>query len=177
MTPDQRRDVLKRLNAPSQFVANNAHHDILRDPDPALIPGVIRTLKKGKRVYNRIEAAYALQFLRGTRRTIALERTISNTKENKIVRGFAAEALVNGHRKETHAVLLRNLQDPSKEIRFWSAYALGQIRERKALPMLRKLAECDHRSVKGWWSVSKEARDAIDLIESNGRRRCFFCPH
>ena len=175
MNPEQREDVLKRLNTTSGFIANDAGRDILNDPDPLLTPEVIRTLKKGKRVYNRVEAAYALSLLKGVKRTIALERTLSNRKENKVVRGFAAEALVHFHRKQTHSVLLRNLRDPSKEIRFWCAYALGEIRERKALPALQLLAESDHRVVKGWWSVSKEAQDAIKVIESSRKRRCSFC--
>ena len=157
------------------FKANEAAREILQYPDPALIPEVLKTLRNGKRVYNRVEAAYSLQFLKGHARTIALERTVSNKSESKIVRGFAAEALVHGHRKLTHSVLLRNLQDPSKEIRFWCAFALGEMRDRTALPILRTLAETDHRVVKGWWSVSKEARDAIEIIEASRRRRCIFC--
>jgi HEAT repeat protein len=100
--------------------------------------------------------------------------------ENTKVRSFAAETLAHRHRRGSHAVLLRNLQDPSREVRFWCAFALGQMREKKALPALSRLAECDHRILRGWWAVSKEAKDAIAEIEQPphwGRRDCVFCPH
>jgi len=50
-----------------------------------------------------------------------------------------------------------------------------------ALVPLKKLAEKDHRIVKGFWSVSKEASWAIREIRKEmrerGRRRkpCLFC--
>lgn len=176
MTPDQRRDVLKRLNSTSMFRANDAARAILKDPDHALIPGVIETLRLGERICNRIEAAYALQFLRGTVRTIvALERSLSNKSENPTVRGFAAESLTFNHRQLSHSVLLRNLNDTPSEVRFWCAYALGEMHDRKALPELRCLAMNDHRVVKGWWKVSKEAKDAIKKIEGTRKRKCIFC--
>ena len=176
MTRDQRREVLKRLNSISTFKANDAAREIANDPDPALIPHLIETLRRGKRVYNRIEAAYALQFLRGNAKTIiALERALSNKSESPKVRAFAAESLALNHRKRSHSVLLRNLRDPSSDVRFWCAYSLGEMHDRKALTSLRRLAETDHRVVKGWWKVSKEARDAIKNIEGNRKRKCLFC--
>ena len=44
--------------------------------------------------------------------------------------------------------------------------------------MLRELAESDHRVVRGWWAVSKEARDAIRNINRKngwGIRFCALC--
>ena len=116
----------------------------------------------------------------GTEGTAALESTLSNKSEDTKVRAVAAEALAHRHLRRSHAVLLRNLPDPSREVRFWSAFALGQMREKKALPALRSLAESDHRVLQGWWAVSKEARDAIAEIERptrRGIRRCTFCPY
>jgi HEAT repeat protein len=122
-----------------------------------------------------VEAAYALGVMSGSARTSALERSLSNKSESPQVRAFAAEALVVIHRRVTHRVLLRNLKDSSAEVRFWCAYALGAIQERKALSTLRWLAENDNRVVKGRWSVSKEARDAIANIKRDRRRRCMSC--
>ena len=175
MTPDQRKSVISKLGGSSSALANEAAHQILADPDPALVQPVIAILQRGRRVFNRVEAAYVLGVLQGKRRTLALERTLNDKHENPTVRSCAAESLVLGHRGDTHAVLLRNLEDPSKEIRFWCAFALGEIGERKALPALKWLAENDDRVVKGWWAVSKEARDAIRTIKKNRKRKCVFC--
>jgi hypothetical protein len=52
--------------------------------------------------------------------------------------------------------------------------------EEDALVPLRNLAERDHRTVKGFWSVSKEANWAIREIRKEMKkrqgRRALFCP-
>jgi hypothetical protein len=180
MTPERRKAVLADLNHRSMLTANDASRAISQDSDPALLPGLVWALRHGHRTHNRVEAAYALGFMKGTKGTAALESTLSNKSENTRIRAFAAETLAHRHRRGSHAVLLRNLQDPSREVRFWCAFALGQMREKKALPALSRLAETDHRVLQGWWAVSKEAKDAIAEIEHGtrwGRRRCVFCPY
>jgi HEAT repeat protein len=84
------------------------------------------------------------------------------------VRGQAAEALGNiffweggGPAVEP---LIAALGDSSSEVRFWSAFALGQIRARQALPILGQLAATDDAIVPGWWSVKMEAADAVTTI-------------
>ena len=96
------------------------------------------------------------------------------------VRGQAAESLESNHREGSHKILLQNLQDPSKEVRFWCAYSLGELGDPDALTALRKLAKLDHRVVRGWWSVNREANWAIRRISEKlrskpRRRRCLFC--
>jgi HEAT repeat protein len=179
MTPERRKAVLADLNHRLRLTANDAARAIAADSDPALLPGLVWTLRHGQRRHNRVEAAYALGFMTGTEGTAALERTLSNKSENTRVRAFAAETLAHRHRRASHAVLLRNLKDRSREVRFWCAFALGQMREKKALPTLTRIAESDHRVLRGWWAVSKEAKDAICEIEHGNRwgRRCVFCPY
>ena len=109
--------MLTALKGPSVLKANEAAQAIWADPDPALVPAVISVLRRGRRVYNRVEAAYALRMLKGNARTIALERALSDKSENPRVRAFAAEALADGHRNASYSVLLRNLKDPAKEVR------------------------------------------------------------
>jgi HEAT repeat protein len=105
----------------------------------------------------------------------ALERTVRNKSENPDVRGHAAETLVHRHRKSTHSLLLKTLQDPSKDVRFWCAFALGQMREKRAVPILRLLLS-DHRQVRTFHSVAKEAADAITEIEKHkSGQRCLYC--
>jgi len=180
MTPERRKAVLADLNHRSMLTAHGAARAIAEDNDPALLPGLVRTLRHGRKTHNRVEAAYALSFMTGTEGTGALESTLSNKSENTRVRAFAAETLAHRHRRGSHAVVLRNLRDPSREVRFWCAFALGQMREKKALPALSRLAGSDHRLLRGWWAVSKEAKDSITEIERRtpvGSRRCIFCPY
>ena len=175
LTPERRKALLDALNSGSLLEANSAAVSILQSPDPLLVPGILRVLRRGRRLGNRAEAAYALRFMDGVEGTTTLERIVSDRSENPHLRAFVAETLAHRHRPSSHAVLLRNLTDSSREVRFWCAFALGQMRERKSLPILKSLAESDHRVVRGWWAVSKEAKDAIRNINRKRNRAIGFC--
>ena len=103
MTPERRKVVLAALNHRTMLTANDAARAISQDPDPALLPRLVWTLRHGRRTHNRVEAAYALGFMRGTEGTAALESALSNTSENTRVRAFAAETLAHRHRRGSHA--------------------------------------------------------------------------
>jgi HEAT repeat protein len=175
MNPDNRRKLLAALNGRSRSDALEAAKEIWTEPDPSLIRPVVETLQCGRSPFNRSAAAYALQVLGSPKCVPALERAVSNKSENAGVRGYAAEALAHFHRKASHPILLKALKGPSKEVRFWCAFALGQMGDADALPALKELAAKDHRVVRGWWAVSKEAADAIHTIEHKRRKRCQFC--
>ena len=177
MTQDQRRRVIAGLNARSEVDAFEAAKQVWSDSDRTLTRPLVGILLRGSRPFNRAAAAHALPALRDPKAIPALERTVSASSESPRVRGEAAEALAYFHRKESHRVLLRGLQDPSREVRFWCAFALSHTRDAKALLLLKRLATKDHRIVHGWWSVSKEATDAIRHIKKNRRawRRCLRC--
>jgi HEAT repeat protein len=117
----------------------------------------------------RTRAAYALRGVNDPRLLTALISVVGNTDEDSTVRGFAAESLVFAQSKRACNPLIRALADPSTEVRFWAAFALGQIGCRAALPHLRRLAGADKRRLAGWWSVSREAADAIKAIENRFR--------
>jgi HEAT repeats len=157
---------LERLNGRSSVEAYEGAKEILRKDDPGALPSVIKTLFHGRRVLNRAAEAYALTLARGTAATPAL------------VRGQAAESLAHNHRPRSHRVLRENLDDASKEVRFWCAYTLSEMADEEALIPLKKL---DHRVVRGFWSVSREANAAIRTIrkamKERGRRRkpCLYC--
>ena len=68
---------------------------------------------------------------------------------------------------QAFGVFIEALQAPEPEVRFWSAFALGQLRDRGALPALERLATTDRAVVPGWWAVTEEARDAITAILSD----------
>ena len=172
---------LERLNGRSSKEAYEGAKEILQKDDPGVLPSVIKTLLRGKRVLNRAAAAYALNLTHGKAAIPALERTVGNKEEHPKVRGQAAESLAHSHRPESHRILRENLNDVSKEVRFWCAYALAEMADEDALIPLKDLAESDHRVVRGFWSVSREANAAIRAIRQKtrerGRRRkpCLFC--
>ncbi len=180
MTENDKKAVLAGLKGRTQMLAFEAAMAIWRDPDPSLERPLISVLARGGRPLNRAAAAFAIQILKTQRGVKALERSVKNKSEHPRVRGEAAEALAHGHRKMSHDVLLKGLGDPSKNVRFWCAFALGEMAERRAVPALKGLAATDKRIVKGFHSVAKEAADAIHNIQKNdkGRRSrgsCVFC--
>jgi HEAT repeat protein len=174
------RSLVERLNGRSSIDVYEAAKEICERDDPRTLRSIIRTLKRGKRALNRAAAAYALNLMHGRTAIAALETTVQNRQEHPKVRGQAAEALAITHRASSYRVLLRNLQDPSKEVRFWCAYSLAEMGDTDALAGLRKLAKEDQRIVKGFWSVNREANWAIRTIRAEVRRkgrrkRCLFC--
>jgi len=152
---------------------------VLDDPDPLLRGEALRSLgvlRDGRttsrlikvlRTHSNTEdrrfAAYALGMLHNRRATAALREALGDRNESSVVRGMAAEHLV--YRDEAIPDLMNGLRDTSREVRFWSAYALGEGRVKRALPGLRRLT-MDRSRVKGWWSVAREARWAIATIEA-----------
>ena len=85
------------------------------------------------------------------------------------VRAHAAEALgVIGDRRASGA-LLDVLDDSSPDVRFWATYALGELREQRAVPALKRLACSDNTGPTGWWPVKEEAANALAKIRSERR--------
>lgn len=172
---------LQRLNGKSTLEAYEGAKEIWQENNPATLRSVINVLLRGRRALNRAAAAYALNLTHGTAAIPALERSLGNKLERPKVRGQAAESLAHNHRKKSHDILRANLDDPSKEVRFWCAFSLAQMADEDALVPLSTLAEEDHRIVKGFWSVSKEAKWAIreirKAVRARGKRRwaCLFC--
>ena len=60
-------------------------------------------------------------------------------------------------------MLIEHLVDRDPDVRFWCAYAVGELRTKAAVPVLRQLVN-DRTVVPQWWSVGLEARDALDVI-------------
>ena len=93
----------------------------------------------------------------------ALERTLSSKTEHADVRAQAAEGLGTLARKASLPVLHHALTDAESKIRFWAAYALGEIGDRRALAALQTLTK-DRTKVEGFGTVGSEARSAIGRI-------------
>jgi hypothetical protein len=138
--------------------------EILAKDDPGKVRFVVNTLLHGQRALNRSAAVYALALTRLKAVIRALEKTVANKREHPKVRGQAAESLAHNHRPKSHRIVHEHLRDASKEVRFWCAYSLAEMADEEALVSLKELARGDHRVIRGFWSVSREARAAIRII-------------
>ena len=103
---------------------------IWADSDQRLERPLILTLINGQRPFNRAAAAFAMQMVSTARTIRALESAVKRKSEHPLVRGEAAEALAHCHRTKSHNVLLAGLNNPSKDVRFWCAFALGEMAEK-----------------------------------------------
>jgi hypothetical protein len=121
----------------------------------------------------RAAAVSALAFMFDDEAFEPLLTVLTETDELPTTRAAAAEGLGNllQHAdpesmrfRLARSVLIACLRDPSPEVRFWSAFALGCMKAEEALPHLRRLAASDRSTCPGWWAVADEARDAIQLI-------------
>jgi HEAT repeat protein len=113
---------------------------------------------------------YALGLIGDKRALIPLLEVLRDVKGESSVRAHAAEALAFLRRSEAVSSLINSLKDESSEVRFWSAYALGEVGDVRALPELERVALSDHDSLPGWWSISKEATNAIEAIRAKTSR-------
>lgn len=180
MTDEQRQRIVSRLNGQNQVDAFEAAKTVWEDSDERPERPLILTLKKGRRPFDRAAAAFAMRMVTTPRTMRALESVVKNKSERPRVRGQAAETLAHWHRKKSHDVLLAGLGDSSKEVRFWCAFALGEMAEKRAIPSLKRLVATDKRIVKGFHSVAKEATDAIENIQTEKvahrrKKGCVFC--
>lgn len=123
-----------------------------------------QALNSDSNVEVRTASAYSLGLLADQESLAQLIRTLIDTNEDPIVRGMAAEALINFRNSSTIPSLIASLSDEASEVCFWAAFALGQLSAKEALPELKRLAETDHTEGSDWYKVSQEATDAIRII-------------
>jgi len=113
-----------------------------------------------------VSAAYALGQLDDPRAVDPLLAKLADTGEEPRVRGFVAEALIFYREQRVVAALIAVLSDPSAEVRFWAAFALGELKDPAALGALERLAQTDDAAVPRWGSVRDEAAAAIETIRA-----------
>lgn len=111
-------------------------------------------------------AANALMRIPDPRAKAALYQVATDRDASPKVRGDALEAITNHADDRRIPVLLEALHDPSAEVRFWAVFTLGQVAGEEVIPDLERLAATDHEVVPHWWSVGREARDAVEAIRS-----------
>ena len=107
---------------------------------------------------------WAMGCIGGSTAVAELTRLLTLLTEHPAVRGAAAEQLGMIGNRTAVPVLLAALQDPETEVRFWSAYALGQLGVKRAIPALESLAKRDTGAVPQFGSIAAEARQAIQHI-------------
>jgi HEAT repeat protein len=102
-----------------------------------------------------------------------LMTVVADDKRSHHVRNHAAESMGellayashNALRAEAVELLIAQLADPEPSLRFWSAFALGQMRARNAISALRVLAADPSEEVHlGGKTVAQEAAESIEII-------------
>jgi HEAT repeat protein len=119
----------------------------------------------------RYWAVYVLGFMHASPDIAAqpLITILANQGETPRLRGQAAESLAyvcsySAHPTEVETTLLTSLEDASAEVRYWSAFALGQIADLSVVPALERIAAADSSSAPFGSTVGEEARDAVRAI-------------
>jgi HEAT repeat protein len=179
--------LLKVLRAEHQALWQGAANGLsLLDNKRVIQPLIQIMLDTSRLTAQREAAAYALAFSwdglgdprYAPHSSQAFTTVLGNGHEPACLRGQVAEGLaylygpcvgVRDRRRRAyrHAgqLLTAALKDPAPEVRFWSAFALGSMGYRPALPALRHLAGNDQGRFGRWWSVGEEASDAVDRME------------
>jgi HEAT repeat protein len=133
----------------------------------SVVPKLISSLKS-KSIEHRSAAAYTLGMMREARAITYLEAMLADKHESSTVRGHAAEALAYLKKRRSFAVLLSALKDPQAEVRWWAAFALGELGDKRALPELKRVALVDKGKARNGFSVRVEARRAYDRLSKHG---------
>jgi HEAT repeat protein len=87
------------------------------------------------------------------------------------VRGHAIEALGRLRAQEAVPDLIALLDDPSAELRYWAAYALGQIGDPTSIPALERMASVDDAVLRTGFSLREEALEALENIRGMNSER------
>jgi HEAT repeat protein len=163
--------IMARFNASlSRLVWWEAAKALARINSKRAVPPLIASLAAGDNE-QRSAAIHALGGMGDPRSIEPLLGILGNPRDDPAVRGHAAEALAQfvDQRVAISPQLIHALDDSHPEVRFWSAFALGQQGDEPALPALGRLAQTDTATLPGWWSVQREAADAIDHIKLRTR--------
>jgi HEAT repeat protein len=134
------------------------------------VPTLIAVLEQNEPAREWV-AAWALGLLRAREAAPALRRAALGPAVDLRVRQHAIEAL--GYVDDGRAVpdLIGLLVHIAPEIRYWTAFALGQIGDERSLPGLQRLADEDDTVTPTNLSVRHAALDAIEVIRAREKRR------
>jgi HEAT repeat protein len=131
---------------------------------PSAVPSLIKAIGDANAEV-RCAVVYALGKLEDKRAQGALLKVLKNPNELPRVRGFAAESLGSLGNPTSVPTLIAAMGDRSSNVRLFCAFALGELKDQRALRALRKVASSDRGRVRGYGTVRQEARRAISAIE------------
>ena len=168
-------EMLQRL--PDRNVATAIVQVLAREPELAFDAAKVLAATGSRRVTRRLlavarlspdhrirqAAIWALSLLHDKRSTQTLISILRNSKEPPSVRAEAAHALAG--RKSALPALVESSRDPSADVRFSVAYALGESGDHRALPALIALSR-DTEAPVGGRPICDEAGEAIETIRS-----------
>jgi HEAT repeat protein len=137
----------------------------------AVLPLIAVLQDAGNDLHLRKLAANSLGWIDDPRARTALLRFVEDANQPAEVRGDVAEALAMQGGEEAVPALVRVLDDPSAEVRFWALYALGSLGDESVVSKLEEIAATDDRVLPRWWSIKKEAQDAIEAIRGRATWR------
>jgi HEAT repeat protein len=137
----------------------------------AVLPLIAVLLDAGDDLHLRKLAANSRGWIDDKRAREALLRFLEDANQPADIRGDAAEALAHYGGEQAVPALVRALDDPSVEVRFWALYALGTLGDATVVPKLEEIAATDDRVLPRWWSIKKEAQDAIEAIRGRATWR------
>jgi len=130
------------------------------------VPDLLRALGEDDDPDVRSAVAAALGLIGDERAVDPLLGKLGDAGEQPAVRGAAAEALTGPRSPRAVGPLIAALADPETEVRFWAAFALGQLGDERAIPSLERVAQSDTAVLEGWGRVSDEASAAIADIRA-----------
>ena len=131
---------------------------------PAAVQPLLRAMHDTTDLAVRIASVYALGMIGDQRAVDPLISLLGDTNEHPHARGMAAEKLGEFGDGRALEPLRAALKDPSAEVRFWAAFALGDLGNPRALGDLGHLAATDRSKLPGWGIVGEEAEAAIESI-------------
>ncbi len=161
-----------RVEAANQLARNTAGN---KKKEQQSLRHCARLLESTHDTAKRYDIIYAIMQLNMSTATDMLVAVMCNMQECARVRGQATEALGRVYQladrrqkayKEVAVAVNQQLRDPSPEVRFWACYALGVMRFTSAISELERLVRNDKGVCKGWWSVRREANNALTCIRT-----------
>ncbi|MBX3010852.1 MAG: HEAT repeat domain-containing protein [Caldilineaceae bacterium] len=156
--------LLSALADPAPSLRSEAAHALGMLADPRALPALIERLHQDPEADVRLMAAYGLGLLGDPNAVAPLIATLEKQEETAKVRGMAAETLGGLYQPTAVAPLIAALQDAAAEVRYWAAFALGELGDERAIPPLEALAARDTTVLPQWGSIRQEALAALEAI-------------
>lgn len=126
---------------------------------------ILRVLEQGSPT-KQAAAAWVLGWLGLESAIPSLRVAVVDESLTIDVRAHATEALGIMQAHQAVPDLVTILSSESAELRYWAAYALGQIGDPTSIPELERLASSDIAVLSDGRSVREEALEALDEIRS-----------